>query len=95
MSMDKIKLCSLNVQGLGKPTKRRDVLNHLRKQNFSIICLQDTHFTKSTENIITNEWGYNAYFNSFSSQSRGVAIFLNNNLSIKYIKYLKTKLEIF
>ena len=81
--MDEIKICSLNCQGLGDPRKRRDVLHYLREKNFSIICLQDTHFTKDIEKIVSNEWGYKVYFNSFNSRSRGVAIFFRNNFEFK------------
>ena len=79
MHMDKIKICSANTQGLGDPGKRRDVLDFLQNQNYSIICLQDTHFTKNLENVITKEWGYKVFFSSFDSRSRGVAIFMRNN----------------
>ena len=81
--MDKISICSLNCQGLGNSKKRRDVLNHLRDKKFSILCVQDTHFLKQNENFIRNEWGYEAYFSSFTSQSRGVAIFLQNTFEFK------------
>ena len=77
--MDKITICSVNCQGLGNPSKRRDVFNYLRNSNYSILCLQDTHFTKDIEKIIKSEWGYKVYFSSFSSQSRGVAILFKNN----------------
>ena len=77
--MDKISICSVNCQGLGNPSKRRDVFSYLRNKKYSILCLQDTHFTKNIEHIIKSEWGYKAYFSSFSSQSRGVAILFNNN----------------
>ena len=87
--MDKITLCSLNCQGLGDPRKRRDVLHYLRGKNFSIICLQDTHFTKDMEKIISNEWGYSVYFNSFRSNSRGVAIFFRNNFEFKVCNTFK------
>ena len=82
---DKIKICSMNCQGLGDNRKRRDVLNFLRKSNYSILCLQDTHFSKETENLIANEWGYKAYFSSFNSRSRGVAIFFQNNFEFKIL----------
>ena len=77
--MDKISICSVNCQGLGNPSKRREVFNYLRNKSYSLLCLQDTHFTKNMENIIRAEWGYKAVFSSFSSQSRGVAILFNNN----------------
>ena len=76
---DGIKICSSNCQGLGDHQKRRDVLQYLRQSKYSIICLQDTHFSKANERRIQQEWGYKAYFSSFDSKSRGVAIFLNNN----------------
>ena len=38
-----------------------------------------THFTKNIEKIVRAEWGYEAIFSSFSSQSRGVAILFKNN----------------
>ena len=73
----------MNCQGLGDPHKRRDVLDHLRQYKYSIICLQDTHFTKDIEKVIRNEWGYKALFNSYNSRSRGVAIFFSNNFEFK------------
>lgn len=74
-----VKIISINCQGLHDYKKRKDVFQFYRQQKCNILCLQDTHFTEDMENHITNEWGYTAYFNSFSSQSRGVAILFNNN----------------
>ena len=84
-TMNKISICSVNCQGLGNPSKRRDIFNYLRNKKHSVICLQDTHFTKSTENIIKAEWGFKAVFSSFSSQSRGVAILFNNNFEFNIV----------
>ena len=81
--MDKINICSLNCQGLGDPKKRRDVLHYLRNKHFSIICLQDTHFTGDIEKIISSEWGYKAVYNSYNSRSRGVAIFFRNDFEFE------------
>ena len=83
MSGDKITIASLNAQGLNGAKKRRDVIDHLRSKNYTIICLVDTHFTKDQERYITSEWGYQAVYNSFNSQSRGVAIFLTNKFEFK------------
>ena len=80
---DKIKICSMNCQGLSDSRKRRDILNYLRQSKYSILCLQDTHFTKETERLIESEWGYKVYFNSLNSRSRGVAIFFLNNFEFK------------
>ena len=69
--MAKISIISANVQGLGNSQKRRDVFQYLRQKNSSIYFLQDTHFTEKQEQYIRSEWGYDCYFNSFTSQSRG------------------------
>jgi len=76
--MNELNICCVNVQGLQNNLKRRDVFDRLREK-YSIICLIDTHFDKSREHLYTAEWGYKAYFSSFSSQSRGVCILFKNN----------------
>ena len=48
-------------------------------KKYSIYFLQDTHFTKKEENYICSQWGFECFFSSHTSQSRGVAIFFNNN----------------
>ena len=77
--MTDIKILSANCQGLGNFEKRKDVFKYFRNMKASIVCLQDTHFVSSNEKIIENQWGFKAYFSSFASNSRGVAVLLNNN----------------
>ena len=86
---DTLRIASLNCRGLGEFTKRRDLFSYLRDKQFSIYLLQDTHFTPGIEDRITREWGYNAYFSSYRSNSRGVAILFNNNIDYKLIKMSK------
>ena len=66
--MDKIKIISLNCQGINCPKKRRDVFNYIRAKNYSIICLQDTHITASMEKIVESEWGFKTIFSSYKSR---------------------------
>ena len=54
--MTEIKIISVNCRGLGDFEKRKDVFNFLRKKNFHIYCLQDTHFIKENELRIRSEW---------------------------------------
>ena len=84
--MEGIKIISANCQGLGDKNKRKDVFSYLRSKNYNIFCLQDTHFTPEIANIIRAEWGFDCYFNSLNSNSRGVAIFFNNNFEYKVIR---------
>ena len=83
MTGEKIKVISLNCQGLGIQTKRREILHNLRSKNFSIISLIDTHISKDQQRRVTLEWGYQTFYSSYSSQSRGVAILFNNNFEFK------------
>ena len=58
-------------------------ITYLRSKRFSVYFLQDTHFVKDKELLIRAEWGFECIFNCNSSQSRGVAILLNNNFEFK------------
>ena len=76
---NQLTINTVNCQGLGDCNKRRDIFNYLRKKHFNIYFLQDTHFISDDEKFIQTQWGYKAYFSSFKSNSRGVAVLLNNN----------------
>ena len=84
-----ISFLSANCQGLNDCKKRRDVFHYLKLKKFDIYFLQDTHFETEMENYIEAEWGYRAYFSSFSSASRGVAILFNNSFEFKVKKVVK------
>ena len=87
--MSSLKILSVNCQGLGNTLKRRDVFDMLKSKNCNIYCIQDTHFTNDIENIVRSMWGYECYFSSVSSNSRGVAILFNNNFECKVLKEKK------
>lgn len=87
--MGSLKIQSVNCQGLGNLSKRRDVFDFLKSERYNIYCLQDTHFTQEQENDICSMWGDNCYFSSFSSNSRGVAILINSNFDYKVLREKK------
>ena len=87
--MEEIKILSVNCQGLGDITKRKDVFSYLKNLNYNIYCIQDTHFTENIENIVRNMWGFECYFSSFKSNSRGVAILINNNFEFEFLQQKK------
>ena len=80
---DNLKIVTVNCRGLGSSVKRKDVLNYYKQSKYSIICLQDTHFTNDLEPYIETQWGYKCVFNSYRSNSRGVAVLFNNNFELK------------
>lgn len=45
--------------------------------------MQDTHFNEKDEMLIQTQWGSKASFNSFGTNSRGVAILLDENFEYK------------
>ena len=77
-----LKVLTVNCQGLGDPNKRRNVFKILKTKNYNIYFIQDTHFIQENENLIQTQWGYKAFFSSYKSNSRGVAILFNNNCEI-------------
>lgn len=81
--MDRINIASLNCQGLGDMSKRRDVFHYLKQKNYSIYCLQDTHFDRKLEKYVNSEWGYKSFFASYRSNARGVAVLFSNNFEFK------------
>jgi len=84
-----IKILSLNCRGLNGKQKRRDVMNYLQNKNASILCLQDVHFTGDMEVMVKDEWGGEAFFSPFTSQSRGVAILIKNGIDCKIHNFQK------
>ena len=61
------------------------MLHFLRKKNADILILVDTRLSPEVENEVKAEWGGQIFFSSFSSQSRGVAIFIRKNLPVKVL----------
>ena len=91
MTSSSLRIASMNCRGLGDSSKRRDVFHYLRELNFSFYLLQDTHFTDRIEQQVKSEWGYDAYFSSFRSNSRGVAVLINNNIEYKLLKCMNDR----
>ena len=85
--MADLKILSVNCQGLNNKNKLQDVLSFLKNKACNIYCLQDTHFTNSCEKDIYNVWGYQCFFSSYRSNSRGVAILFNNNFDFKVLRH--------
>ena len=75
-SVSKFKILSFNPNSMGKNPKRSKILQAIRKKKANIILFSDTRISAEIEPIVKAEWGGKANFASFSSQARGVAIFL-------------------
>ena len=75
-----LKLCSFNCRGLQDHIKRRNVVHYMRSidSDIKIFFLQETHSDRNDENFWKSIWGESAWFSSFTSNSRGVAILIRN-----------------
>ena len=78
-----LKICSLNVRGLGDTLKRREVFSWLRAKNNSIYFLQDVHCCENTSTLWSAEWGYKSYFSCCTGAKAGVAILFNNTFDFE------------
>jgi exonuclease III len=85
VSASSLIIKSFNVNGLGNFSKRQEIFHFLHKKGGDIYFLIDTRFSDHVENKIKEEWGSNVIFSSFSSQSRGVAIFFKKNLCVEIL----------
>ena len=75
----------MNANSIGRNPKRQKVLHHLKKRNPDFILVCDTRICKSIECVVRDEWEGRCIFNSFSSQARGVAIFLKKGNTAKIV----------
>ena len=69
--------------GLSVASKRHDLFQYVRAKKYNIICLQDVHINENLESFIKAEWGYDIFFSSYTTMSRGVMILLNYNFEQK------------
>ena len=75
----------MNVRGLAREIKRRDIFNWLKRKQFAVYCLQDIHISSKNERAFFKDWDGEAYISSASSESRGVAILIKKNLDYKIL----------
>ena len=57
----------------------------MKKKCPNFILVSDTRICKTIENVVREEWDGQCIFNSFSSQARGVAIFMKKNNPAKIL----------
>jgi len=76
----KVRIGSMNARGLADPVKRRDVFEWLKRKDLEIVCLQDTHLKGEQIKKYEDEWGGKCILNTYTSESRGVAILVKKGL---------------
>ena len=83
----------LECEGLPNSLKRRETFRWLRMKKYRIFFLQEVYCTKEKESLRTLEWGFTAFFRSFSSASAGFCILFNNNFQFEIIRQFSDQEE--
>ena len=87
MSDISCRIVVANVNGHNSEIKRKGFLDHLKKLNPTIIATIDSRISPNTERKIRNNTAeYNCFFSSFSSQSRGISIYVDKASTMKISK---------
>ena len=84
-SATSFKIVSFNANSIGRNPKRQNVLFFLKKKNPDFLIVCDTRICKTIEDSVREDWNGSCIFNSFSSQSRGVAIFMKKGCTAEII----------
>lgn len=91
MANSKLRLCTWNVRGIHNPIKRRKILTFLKNEHIDIALLQETHLD-DVEHLKLRQGGFEqAFFSSFTSRSRGVAILVRKNLPFSMTECVKDR----
>ena len=78
----RLKLLSLNVRGLGSPSKANLLCCELKLLNYDIFLLQETHVScKSQAESVERVWRGKCYWSFGTGKSAGVAVFLSPKFS--------------
>lgn len=87
-----VKIITLNVNGILKPTNRIKILTKLQREKIDIAFLQETHLTETEHNILKRK-GFKHVFSSSnrSKHNRGVAILISRNIVYEHLTQITNK----
>lgn len=80
-----VKFYSLNVRGLRERRKRRDIFSFLKRKEYDVIFIQESHSTPEIEELWKKEWGGEISFNHFNSRARGTMILYRAGAKISHL----------
>jgi len=85
----RLKILSLNVRGLGSPTKVNSLCNELELLNFDIVLLQETHISCPRQaKAFQRSWRGKCYWSFGTGESGGVAVLLPPHFSGSVQRFL-------
>ena len=86
-----LKCISLNIRGINKSIKRRNLFRWLHNGKYDLISLQETYSDKTIENAWRAEWGGDICYSHGSKHSRGVMILFRPVLKAENISITNDK----
>ena len=87
--MLRLKILSLNVRGLGSPTKSRQIVHELSFSKCDIALLHETHVSsKKQADKFEKLWNGNCFWSFGTGKSAGVAVLFSPNFCGKVISFL-------
>ena len=84
-SIKYLNIVSSNVRGIRDTGKRGDMWQFYKDLKADIICLQETHLIEKDLHNLKIEWNIEYIIGGISSNSRGVAILINNTFEYSII----------
>ena len=81
-----VVIASINVRGLQNNSKRDEMFLYVKKLQYDIIFMQETHSTEKDELLWSNKWGGKILYSHCDSKSKGTAILFNPSLQCKIFK---------
>lgn len=88
----KLKIETINVNGLGNPLKRSRVITKLKRDKMQVIFIQETHMSNE-EHEKFKKLGYiNSFYSSYkNSRRRGVITLISNTVNFELIEEYSDK----
>ena len=80
-----IKCYSLNVRGLRDNQKRREVFEFLKRKQYDVIFIQESHSSKGIEKLWKQEWGGDVSYSHYTSRARGSMTLFKKGTEVKNI----------
>lgn len=79
-----VKFYSLNARGLRNHRKRREIFAFLKRKDYDVIFIQESHSTPEIEKVWKREWGGEIKYSHFTSAARGTITLFKKNTKIIY-----------
>ena len=91
VSNSHITILTLYANGLNAPIRRHRLPNWIKRQNPSLCCIQETHFTsKDTQRLKLKKWR-KIYQANGEQKKAGVAILVSDKIDFKTTKIKRNK----